>query len=233
MRDNANDAEKISLYSVARKLQAIWGRSGKQQQEQTLPNHVQRNFFSSVIWNARNTVARCNQKTKPGNAKKDTKTTMKNYPFCHSTERSHPQAPSTLNIPCLKYKGLWRSFRWINATFGDRRDFAFLHAAPLTPSRHPEFVTGCGVSPPPWKIHFRASPYCALTNAENGLCDGTRRDSRERRKEGSEVNRTAGLKRTESPCILTGDRENFPTYGKSLGSGDKPVKVPNKTVPCI
>ena len=39
------------------------------------------------------------------------------------------------------------------------------------------------------------------------------------------MNRTAGLKRTESPCILTGDRENFPTYGKSLGSGDKPDKV--------
>ena len=40
--------EKISLYVVARMMQASSGRSGKQQQEQTSPNHVQRNFLSSV-----------------------------------------------------------------------------------------------------------------------------------------------------------------------------------------
>ena len=42
-------AEKISLYMVARMLQASWGRSDKQQQEQTSPNHVQRNFLSYVV----------------------------------------------------------------------------------------------------------------------------------------------------------------------------------------
>ena len=33
--------------------QASWGRSGKQQQEQTSPNHVRRNFLSSVNKNHR------------------------------------------------------------------------------------------------------------------------------------------------------------------------------------
>ena len=41
-------AEKICLHMVARMLQAGWGRSDKLQQEQTSPNHVQRNFLSSV-----------------------------------------------------------------------------------------------------------------------------------------------------------------------------------------
>ena len=42
-------AEKKSSYVVARVFQASWGRSDKQQQEQTSPNHIQRNFLSSVI----------------------------------------------------------------------------------------------------------------------------------------------------------------------------------------
>ena len=40
--------EEISSYVVARMLQAICGRNDEQQQEQTSPNHVQRNFLSSV-----------------------------------------------------------------------------------------------------------------------------------------------------------------------------------------
>ena len=44
-------AENNSLHEVARMMQASWGRSGKQQQEQTSPNHVQRNILSScIIW---------------------------------------------------------------------------------------------------------------------------------------------------------------------------------------
>ena len=42
-------AEKISLYVVARMMQVSLGRSDKQQEEQTSPNHVQRNFLSSVL----------------------------------------------------------------------------------------------------------------------------------------------------------------------------------------
>ena len=41
-------AEKISLYVVARMMQASLGRIDKQQQEQTSPNHVQGLFLSSV-----------------------------------------------------------------------------------------------------------------------------------------------------------------------------------------
>ena len=38
-------------------LQASWGRSGKQQQEQTSPNHVQRNFLCSVHRSSDNNVS--------------------------------------------------------------------------------------------------------------------------------------------------------------------------------
>ena len=38
----------MSLYVVARMMQASRGRSDKQQQEQTSPNYLQRHFLSSV-----------------------------------------------------------------------------------------------------------------------------------------------------------------------------------------
>ena len=52
-------AEKKSLYKVARMLQASWGRSDKQNQEQTSPNHVQGLSLSSVCEPAAVRVARC------------------------------------------------------------------------------------------------------------------------------------------------------------------------------
>ena len=43
-------SRKKSLYMVRRMLQASWGRRGKQQQEQNLPNHKQRLFWLCSCW---------------------------------------------------------------------------------------------------------------------------------------------------------------------------------------
>ena len=51
-----NRADKISFYVDVRMLQASWGRSGKQQQEQTLPNHLLNIFLNSAFENWRKLI---------------------------------------------------------------------------------------------------------------------------------------------------------------------------------